>query len=73
MLSRTQQNKSEKLTQIHASVIYQIPWIRWISVTFRENSIIISTIDIFSEPIMLCDNSQHVTVNRVIMTKKCKI
>ena len=47
MLSRTQQNKGDKLTQIHASVIYQILRIRRIPVTFRENSIIISTIDIF--------------------------
>ena len=47
MSSRTQQNKGDKLTQIHASVIYQIPWIRWISFTFRENSIIFSTVDIF--------------------------
>ena len=28
-----------KLSAIHASVIYQIPWIQWIPVPFRENSI----------------------------------
>ena len=30
---------SFKLNPIHASVIYQIPWIHWISDPFRENSI----------------------------------
>ena len=29
-----------KLNLIHASVIYQISWIQWIPVPFRENSII---------------------------------
>ena len=27
-----------KLSPIHASMIYQIPWIQWIPVPFRENS-----------------------------------
>ena len=28
-----------KLTPIHVSVIYQTPWIHWISILFMENSI----------------------------------
>ena len=31
-------DKIFKLTPIHASVIYQILWIYWISIPFRENS-----------------------------------
>ena len=31
-------NRIFKLTQTHASVIYQIPWIHWISVPFKKNS-----------------------------------
>ena len=32
-------DKILKLTPTHSSVIYQIPWIHWISLLFRENSI----------------------------------
>ena len=31
-------DKIFNLTPIHASVIYQIPWIQWISVPLRDNS-----------------------------------
>ena len=33
-----------KLTVIHASVIYQMPWIHWILVPFRENTIAMSVL-----------------------------
>ena len=33
-----------KLSPIHASVIYQIRWIQWIPVPFRENSTVTNTL-----------------------------
>ena len=41
--SKTQVTKQIfKFSPIHASVIYQIPWIHWISDPFRENPIVIN-------------------------------
>ena len=37
--SKTQADRIFKLSPVHASVIYQIPWNRWISDPFRENPI----------------------------------
>ena len=38
-----------KLTPIHALVIYQIPWIHWIPVSFTENSIDVSQLTCLSK------------------------
>ena len=40
-LARHVRDKIFKLNPIHASVIYQIPWIQWIPFPFCENSIVL--------------------------------
>ena len=48
-----------KLSPIHALVIYQIPWIQWIPVPFREKSIEYELEQVHEQRVTTCQAGNH--------------